>query len=115
MRPELDRSTVAMFDLKQGEGGLVDLEFLLQAGVLELAAGHPPLLEQVQTPELIDALGEAGWFDANTVAALRAAHSELLDRALACTLDARPRLASHDATLESAREAIKTAWRQRLD
>ncbi|MFX8067482.1 hypothetical protein ABTK78_20570, partial [Acinetobacter baumannii] len=37
MRAELDRSDAAAFDLKQGEGGLVDLEFLLQAIVLEHA------------------------------------------------------------------------------
>jgi glutamate-ammonia-ligase adenylyltransferase len=115
MRPELDRSTTALFDLKQGEGGLVDLEFLLQAGVLECAEKHPGVLAHASTPELIDALGVAGWFDGNTVAALRAAHAELLDRALACTLDARPRLVADDATLASARAAIRKAWSQRLD
>lgn len=34
MRAELDRSDARMFDLKQGRGGLVDLEFALQAIVL---------------------------------------------------------------------------------
>ena len=34
MRAELDRSDARLFDLKQGEGGLVDLEFLLQLLVL---------------------------------------------------------------------------------
>lgn len=34
MRAELDRSDAGRLDLKQGAGGLVDLEFLLQAGVL---------------------------------------------------------------------------------
>ena len=37
MRAELDRSDAARFDLKQGEGGLVDLEFLLQWLVLDRA------------------------------------------------------------------------------
>ena len=37
MRAELDRSDAARFDLKQGEGGLVDLEFLLQWRVLARA------------------------------------------------------------------------------
>ncbi|MET0654382.1 MAG: bifunctional [glutamate--ammonia ligase]-adenylyl-L-tyrosine phosphorylase/[glutamate--ammonia-ligase] adenylyltransferase, partial [Pseudoxanthomonas sp.] len=39
MRAELDRSDAARFDLKQGEGGLVDLEFLLQYLVLRDSAG----------------------------------------------------------------------------
>ena len=33
MRTELDRSDAARLDLKQGAGGVVDLEFLLQTGV----------------------------------------------------------------------------------
>src|SRR6185312_2933086 len=45
MRAELDRSDAARFDLKQGQGGLVDLEFLLQFLVLREAGSHPPLLE----------------------------------------------------------------------
>ena len=41
MRAELDRSDAARLDLKQGAGGIVDLEFLLQTGVLEHAAQQP--------------------------------------------------------------------------
>lgn len=38
MRTELDRSDAARLDLKQGAGGVVDLEFLLQTGVLARSA-----------------------------------------------------------------------------
>ena len=114
MRPELDRSDARLFDLKQGEGGLVDLEFLLQAGVLSCAAQHPGVLQATRTPDLIDALAEAAWFDATVAAALGAAHGELLERSLACTLDARPRLVAHDGTLDAARSAIRAAYRARL-
>jgi glutamate-ammonia-ligase adenylyltransferase len=109
MREELDRSQADRFDLKQGEGGLVDLEFLLQAGVLTLAADAPGLLVPTRTPELIVALGEAGWLVRDEVEALSDAHADLLARSLACTLDARPRLAPPDARLQRARDAILRA------
>ena len=106
MRAGLDRSDATRFDLKQGEGGLVDLEFLLQAGVLTQAAQWPALLDATRTPELIAALGEAGWLASDEVVSLRDAHATLLTRSLACTLDARPRLVALDAALEGARAAI---------
>ena len=51
MRAELDRTDAAMFDLKQGAGGLVDLEFLLQALVLREAA--PDGAETVTFPPIV--------------------------------------------------------------
>ncbi|MEZ5545920.1 MAG: bifunctional [glutamate--ammonia ligase]-adenylyl-L-tyrosine phosphorylase/[glutamate--ammonia-ligase] adenylyltransferase [Lysobacteraceae bacterium] len=114
MRAEKDRSTGQHFDLKQGVGGLVDLEFLVQAGVLIHAHAHPRLIEETTTQALMDALGSIGWFDADTVRALHEAHSALLARALACTLDGRSRLVSHDVWLVEAREVIAAAWQARL-
>jgi glutamate-ammonia-ligase adenylyltransferase len=110
MRVELDRSTPARFDLKQGEGGLVDLEFLLQAGVLEQAAQAPALRGETRTPELISRLAQSGWLPRDEAAALHAAHADLLARSLACTLDARPRLVAPDAALEQSRAAIRVAF-----
>src|SRR5690606_27642949 len=87
MRAELDRSDAAGFDLKQGEGGLVDLEFLLQYLVLRDAAQTPSLLRPRDTPGLIDACAQAGLFDRATASALREAHGVLLAAGLECTLD----------------------------
>src|SRR3546814_16419484 len=50
MRSELDRSDASGFDLKQGEGGLVDLEFALQYLVLRDGAQSPSLLRPRDTP-----------------------------------------------------------------
>ena len=111
MRGELDRSTGERFDLKQGEGGLVDLEFLLQFLVLRDAARSPALLASRDTPGLIDALRTAGAFDADTAAALHAAHAALVDAGLACSLDRRARIVVPDAAVAQAREAIESALR----
>ena len=111
MRAELDRSDAAMLDLKQGEGALVDLEFLLQFLVLRDAGASPGLLVPRATSALLDAALHAGSLDAPTHAALREAHAALLDTGLRCTLDRRPRRAGRDERIEGACAAIRAATR----
>jgi len=112
MRAELDRGSEGRFDLKQGDGGLVDLEFLLQYLVLRDAAAHPALLLPRATPLLVDALAQAGALDADTAGALRAAHALLVAAGLDCTLDRRPRIVPDDVALEPVRADVREAWRR---
>jgi glutamate-ammonia-ligase adenylyltransferase len=107
MRAELDRSNALNFDLKQGDGGLVDLEFLLQAQLLLRAVKHPDLSALTETVALIPALAEAGAWTNEQARALLDAHGILLAKSLDCTLDQRPRLSADDAALRSARSAIR--------
>jgi glutamate-ammonia-ligase adenylyltransferase len=109
MRAELDRSDAAVFDLKQGEGGLVDLEFLLQFLLLRDAARCPALLAPRATPAQLDAVLASGSLAPGTHAALLAAHASLLDAGMRCTLDRRPRRVPPDAHIEAARAAIRDA------
>lgn len=110
MRAELDRSDAARFDLKQGEGGLVDLEFLLQFLVLRDAGAHPALLAPRDTPGLLRVLGVAG--SLSNVELLRDVHATLLDAGLRCTLDRRKRLLPWAEVPEAARSAISAAVRE---
>ena len=112
MREELDRSQPPRFDLKQGEGGLVDLEFLLQAQVLAHALRTPALCEPRDTPALLRALAAAGVFASDEAEALLAAHAALLARGLDCTLDRRPRIVEEDEAVAAARAVVRTACRQ---
>ena len=84
MRAELDRSTEQMFDLKQGQGGLVDIEFALQAAVLSSAQSKRwDTRTQVLLPELY------------ADAAPR--HHKLLALGLRATLELKPRIVPRDA------------------
>lgn len=112
MRTELDRSRPDGFDLKHGEGGLVDLEFLLQYLVLRDSHAHPALLPPRATPALLAAARGAGLLDADSADALTRAHACLVSLGLACTLDRRPRLVGNSQRLDSAREAIRAAVAQ---
>jgi len=99
-RAERDRSDAQRFDLKQGVGGLVDIEFLLQGIVLLHASEHPPLLTSGNTPELIEIAARIGALSREDATALADAHSALLASAVRCTLDGRSRLALRDDALD---------------
>ncbi|HEY8010499.1 MAG TPA: bifunctional [glutamate--ammonia ligase]-adenylyl-L-tyrosine phosphorylase/[glutamate--ammonia-ligase] adenylyltransferase [Rudaea sp.] len=105
-RAERDRSTALLLDLKQGQGALLDIEFLLQALVLIHAHAHPGLLASGNSVSLIAAARRAGVLDAPQARNLVDAHALLLARGLACTLDARPRLVERDAQLLQHTQAV---------
>ena len=50
----------AVFDVKQDAGGLIDIEFLVQYGVLAHAAAHPELLRWSDNMRLLDTLAATG-------------------------------------------------------
>ncbi|GAB3734680.1 bifunctional [glutamate--ammonia ligase]-adenylyl-L-tyrosine phosphorylase/[glutamate--ammonia-ligase] adenylyltransferase [Luteimonas pelagia] len=112
MRRELDRSGRGgdgRFDLKQGAGGLVDLEFLMQALVLRDAAASPALVPPRDTPGLLEAACGAGALAPSHCEALAGAHATLLDAGLRCTLDRRSRVLAATPEIEAARAAIRAA------
>jgi glutamate-ammonia-ligase adenylyltransferase len=116
MRNELDRSSDDRFDLKQGKGGLVDLEFLLQYLVLTHAHARPGLLQPRSTAELIATLVQCGVIADARRDALVEAHALLLQRSLDCTLDRRPRVVACDSRIDTARSTIREACRaHRID
>jgi glutamate-ammonia-ligase adenylyltransferase len=99
-RAQRDRSDEGQLDLKQGLGGLLDIEFALQGLVLAHAVEQPALLGVTANAGLIEACRAAGLLDSNQAAILAVARADLLQRALACTLDRRPRVAPRAAELE---------------
>ncbi|MEO5559612.1 MAG: hypothetical protein ABIO49_07350, partial [Dokdonella sp.] len=99
-RAERDRSDARQFDLKQGVGGLVDIEFLLQGIVLLHAQAHGNLLASGNSADLIEAAMGVGVFDGEESASLLRAHAALLTRAIGCTLDGRSRVMPRDAQIE---------------
>ena len=60
MRKELDRSDASVFDLKHGQGGIGDIEFLVQFLVLREAKVHPDVTVFSDNIRQIDALVAAG-------------------------------------------------------
>ena len=59
MRKELSKEKKGQFDLKQGAGGIVDIEFMVQYGVLAWANEKSDLLEYTDNIHLLEALATA--------------------------------------------------------
>ncbi|MDH5661344.1 MAG: bifunctional glutamine synthetase adenylyltransferase/deadenyltransferase, partial [Gammaproteobacteria bacterium] len=60
MRKELSKEKKGQFDLKQGAGGIVDIEFMVQYGVLAWAHEKPDLLDYTDNIRLLEGLASAG-------------------------------------------------------
>ncbi|MEQ8661188.1 MAG: bifunctional [glutamate--ammonia ligase]-adenylyl-L-tyrosine phosphorylase/[glutamate--ammonia-ligase] adenylyltransferase, partial [Gammaproteobacteria bacterium] len=60
MRGELDRSNADWYDLKQGAGGMTDIEFVVQYAVLRWACEHPPLLLWTDNLRLLETIADLG-------------------------------------------------------
>jgi len=74
MRASLDRSSQTHFDLKQGSGGLVDIEFLVQLLVLAHAHVHPQLVTWTDNVRLLAGLKQVGLIAAEQADCLVAAY-----------------------------------------
>jgi glutamate-ammonia-ligase adenylyltransferase len=105
-RAERDRSNAKVFDLKQGVGGLVDVEFMLQGIVLLHASTHAALLASGNSADLIATAARVGVLDANEALALTDAHAALLGYAIGCTLDGRSRVMPRDEAIARHAEQV---------
>ena len=65
---------LAEFDLKQDAGGLVDIEFMTQAGVLLYAEKNPDCIRHTATLELINELTGVGWYSVDEAKAIADAY-----------------------------------------
>ena len=61
MRKHLDRGTKdGKFSLKQGTGGIVDIEFMVQFAVLAWSHDHPSLTRWSDSIRIIESLSQCG-------------------------------------------------------
>ncbi len=111
-RTERDRSDEGQFDLKQGAGGLVDIEFLLQALVLMHSAEYPALLASGNSAELIATAALSGVLAVDDAHALAQAHAALLARAIRCTLDGRARVVRRGEEVEHEVDVVRGVVRR---
>jgi len=68
------------FHLKHDEGGLVDIEFLVQYGVLSRASEHPELLDLTNNAALLDELARVGFVTTEQALVLKSAYLHFLQQ-----------------------------------
>lgn len=109
MRKELLIAEPGMFDLKQGSGGIVDIEFLVQYLVLLKSHKSRELLKWTDNVRLIQTLLETGVFDEYTANLLK--HAYLIYRATAHKLSLQEKQAKvPEEKLHRLRDRVEKIW-----
>ncbi len=109
MRDELDRSNSDWFDLKQGQGGIADIEFLVQFLVLANAKTHPDVMRYSDNIRQLETLGETDCLDYACAARLQdiyRAYRLRLHRLVLEELEARVPATE----FRSEREFVQATW-----
>ncbi len=110
MRRQLDKSDDRHFDLKQGEGGIADIEFLVQYLVLRHAPAHVEVIEYTDNIRQLDALHAIGRFTVEQTERLQSIYRDYRGMAHRLSLDDQPALSAADAFVDERRYVIDT-WR----
>ena len=76
MREKMKANAKRM-DIKQGNGGLIDIEFISQFGVLAYSADYPSLLEWTDNIRILESLSKEGCFQGLELEKLISAYREL--------------------------------------
>lgn len=114
MRANLAARDPAVFDLKQGSGGIVDIEFIVQFGVLSRAHHYKKLTEWTDVVRLLDSLTEAGFLNADDAGLLRQAYCLFRERTHRLALLEVPALVPADEYFEF-RSRVQRIWRDVME
>jgi len=113
MRSKLDKSDTNQFDLKQGAGGIGDIEFIVQYLVLANADEHPQVFHYSDNIRQLEALAAAGSIGAKTSSRLQDVYRTFRLRMHHLILDEQePLVAVHDFADE--RSFVIKIWEQTL-
>ncbi|HAZ41115.1 MAG TPA: bifunctional [glutamate--ammonia ligase]-adenylyl-L-tyrosine phosphorylase/[glutamate--ammonia-ligase] adenylyltransferase, partial [Methylococcaceae bacterium] len=109
MREVLEAKDPELFDLKQGAGGIVDIEFLVQFWVLAWSNAHPRLTEWTDVLRLLERLKEEHLIPEKDQDFLQEAYFKLRSEAHRAQLDERKAVVAA-AAFAPLRERIQALW-----
>jgi glutamate-ammonia-ligase adenylyltransferase len=109
MRAQLPKIPNQNYDLVQGEGGIKDIEFLVQFFVLKDSHAHPALAQYTDTLHIIQELGRACILQADECQLLLKAYETYRKCLHRCTLQNLAPLADQDEFLV-LREGVTRLW-----
>ncbi len=114
MRAELDASTAESFDLKQGRGGIADIEFMVQYEILANASRHPDLLIYPDNIRQLDGLERCDVLPVADAARLRNAYRALRRRIHRLKLQEQPARVPVDEVRDEREDVIRV-WRRLME
>ena len=113
MRKTLDKSTEQVFDLKQGSGGIGDIEFIVQYLVLSTAATRASVYFYTDNIRQLDALAETGRITVDVSKRLQDIYKAYRLRLHHLSLDDKKPLVGRDEFLEE-RRFVEDLWAEVL-
>jgi [glutamine synthetase] adenylyltransferase / [glutamine synthetase]-adenylyl-L-tyrosine phosphorylase len=111
MRASLVKNEPGMFDLKQGPGGIADIEFIVQYGVLRCAVEHPELIQFTGTVQLLELLRDAGFMSAEEADVLKDAYCLYRDKGHRAALQDKSALVPDDS-VQLLRSHVQQIWQK---
>lgn len=114
MRANLDQSGAGRFDLKQGRGGIADIEFMVQYAVLRWAARCPELTDWTDNIRLLATLARLALLPDQYAQDLTAAYQALRQADHRSALGGQPRLIA-ETELQAERERVLAIWQALLE
>jgi [glutamine synthetase] adenylyltransferase / [glutamine synthetase]-adenylyl-L-tyrosine phosphorylase len=114
MRANLDKSGRGRFDLKQGPGGIADIEFMVQYAVLRWASEHPALADWTDNVRLLETLGRLDLLPGQAAEDLTAAYKTLRAAYHRSALQEQAKTVA-DEDLLPERERVLSLWRVLMD
>jgi glutamate-ammonia-ligase adenylyltransferase len=113
MRASLDKSGNDVFDLKQGAGGIGDIEFIVQYLVLANAAADPDVYFYSDNIRQLDALAAGGFIAVETAGRLQDIYRDYRRSLHHLALDDRKPLVDKDEFV-AERTYVEDLWKQVL-
>ena len=113
MRKQLDKSNEEVFDLKQGEGGIGDIEFLVQYLVLRHAGAEPALVHYSDNIRQLGALEATGILTALDVATLQDIYRGFRLRTHRLVLDGQPAVVAA-SEFHDERKQVVAIWKREM-
>ena len=98
MRNYLDRSSDKLFDLKQGKGGMVDIEFIAQYLTLREAPKHPDMVLWSDNVRIFDECARLGILSEDDTEKLKHAYLNIRECYHRVSLADRPRIVDIEET-----------------
>ena len=111
MRDSLDKTKPGQFDIKQGRGGIADIEFMVQYCVLRWASQYPDLLAWTDNIRLLETLGKHELLETRTAELLSVNYRVLRAAYHRNALSELPGLID-DSLLVEERKTVEEIWQE---
>jgi len=110
MRKELDKTNNTQVDLKQGSGGIADIEFIIQYLVLRWANEYPDLVTFSDNLRLIETLVKNGLLNEDDGKILSSAYLAFRHKTHELALQRKKALINNKVDFQDCREGVEQIW-----